>query len=349
MNPTRRIQIAVFSRPGLLRQQRVMLALLAAVILAVVAVDRVRADSNANKTMAVQLINDMAIALEKLTYRGTFVHIYGGHIESMKILHSHDGVGINERMTSLNGEAREVYRNKTLVTCIWPGSQSIIQSKSKPRELLPKVDQSLTSSGFYDFELLDEDRVAGLDAYVVSVVPSDQYRYGYRFWIEKETKMLLRSVLRGSNNDNIEELMFTDISFPDSIPDEDLVADTGSKNAEWSWIEPKDKPVVSAHATKARIDFSRMPGGYSKVSESYRPMPMNDNPVSHVLISDGMATISVYVEYTDKPGTDSGVTSMGAMNAYGRSMPNAMVTVVGEVPAETVKFIGDAVTLASVQ
>ena len=348
MKFTSRVNPAVLNLADSQSRLRPLFALFLATALTLLAVDRVRADTASDNDMAVQLINDMANALEKLTYRGTFVHIYAGQVESMKIQHSHDGIGINERMTSLNGEAREVYRNKSLVTCIWPGSQSIIQSKSKPRELIPKVDRSLTDSGFYTFELLEEDRVAGLDAYVVSVVPSDQYRYGYRFWIEKETKMLLRSVLKGNGGASIEELMFTDIEFPESIPDEDLMADTHKKGGEWSWIEPTDRPAQNLPGEE-RVKFTSMPGGYNKVSETYRPMPMNDHPVSHVLISDGMASISVYVEYTDSPGTESGATSMGAMNAYGRTLPNAMITVVGEVPAETVKYIGDAVTLASTQ
>ncbi|MBX2825973.1 MAG: MucB/RseB C-terminal domain-containing protein [Gammaproteobacteria bacterium] len=296
---------------------------------------------------AMQLLNEMSEALEKQNYRGTFVHMSGGHVETMQILHSHDGVGINERMISLNGEAREVFRNRKKVTCIWPGSKSIIVSKSKPRELLPKVDEALTGSDFYEFEMLPDDRVAGLEAHVVHVKPTDEFRYGYRFWVEKETRMLLRSALLDASGSTIEEIMFTDISFPDSIPLEELTANTDERD-QFSWMESPDKPKV-APSGKERVVFAQLPGGYRKVSESYRPMPMNDHPVSHVLISDGMASISVYVEYTDNPGEESGLTSMGALNAYGRSLENAMVTVVGEVPSDTVRSIGDAVDLASAE
>jgi len=322
-----------------------LLALSAALLLATVLVPtRAQAEADQGRDHAISLINKMANALEMLTYRGTFVHIYGGQVESMRILHARDDTGVNERMISLNGEAREVFRNNKLVTCIWPGSQSIIVTKSKPRELLPKVDKSLTTSDYYLFSMLADDRVAGLDTYVVGVQPKDEFRYGYRFWIEKETSMLLRSALMDSDKRNLEELMFTDISFPDSIPLAELTADTRSRADTSSWLESGVGPESTPD--EERVTFETLPGGYRKVSETYRPMPMNDGPVSHVLISDGMASISVYVEYTKKPGKESGIMSMGAMSAYGRSMENAMITVVGEVPTATVKSIGDAVKVS---
>lgn len=345
-------QIVRTSLPTTNMMKGALSILLAASLLALSSAQDIFAQDNSgaqkSDPSAMQLLDEMSEALEKQNYRGTFIHISGGHVETMKILHSHDGVGVQERMISLNGEAREVFRNRTRVTCIWPGSQSIIVSKSKPRELLPKVDEALTGSEYYDFNLLADDRVAGLEAHVVHVKPRDSFRYGYRFWIEKETRMLLRSTLLNSDGTTVEELMFTDISFPESIPAEELVANTDEKD-QYSWMEAPDKPQAPVGGGKERVLFSQLPGGYHKVSESYRALPMNDSPVSHVMISDGMASISVYVEYTDKPIEESGLTSMGAMNAYGRTLGNAVVTVVGEVPSDTVKSIGDAVDLTAIE
>lgn len=84
------------------------------------------------------------------------------------------------------------------------------------------------------------------------------------------------------------------------------------------------------------------------MSENYQPMPINDGPVSHVMLSDGMASVSVYVEYVVKAEqTDValGVSMMGAMNAYTRSLDTALITVVGEVPPATVEAIALSVRL----
>jgi len=77
-------------------------------------------------------------------------------------------------------------------------------------------------------------------------------------------------------------------------------------------------------------------------------MPINDGPVSHVMLSDGMASVSVYIEHVavaNQNQSAAGLSSMGAMNAYGLSLDKAFVTVVGEVPVDTVRAIAEAVRI----
>ena len=297
------------------------------------------------------LIEDMSHALKNLNYEGVFVHVQGSHITSMHILHSSNEYGELERLTSLDGEAREVVRNHTLVTCIWPASQSVIVSKSKPRDLIPQVDANLAKNQRYEFTLGKQDRVAGIATHVVNVTPRDQYRYGYRFWIDKTSSMLLRSMLLDGPNKPVEQVMFTTIDYPTNISIARF--DVSSSGEQVSWLEPKTAKATSglpkALADQTdRVGFSTLPDGYMEVSETYSPMPINDGPVSHVMVSDGMASVSVYVEYV--PASDQrqhmpGLSTMGAMNAFGLSLPNAFVTVVGEVPSDTVRAIASAVTL----
>ena len=291
-----------------------------------------------------KLIREMSKALTNLNYEGSFVHIQNGNIESMSIVHSNDAGGELEYMLSLNGEAREVFRNRALVTCIWPSSKSVIVSDSKARQILPNVDESLTNSDSYQLSMSEPDRVAGLEAHVVEIKPKDHYRYGYRFWIDKETNMLLRSMLVDSNDNTVEQVMFTNISYPDSIPAERF--ETPDEKIQTFKTQTPSKAIVSNGQN--RVDFEVLPVGYAKVTESYKPMPLNDRPMSHVMLSDGMASVSVYVEYIDKSEhTDValGVSSMGAMNAYTRIMDTALVTVVGEVPSATAESIALAVRL----
>lgn len=293
----------------------------------------------------IELISSMSEALKSETYRGTFVHIANGHVESMRLLHFVEGDVMRERMTSLNGEAREVYRNNSLVTCIWPGSRSVIVSKSKPRDLLPKIDPNLSTGDSYTFISEPDDRVAGQDAYVVSVSPTDGLRYGYRFWIDKKTSVMLRSVLLDNEQKSLEQVMFTDISYPDSIDSAELNANADQRGG-YSWEEPSDKIISSG---EDRVTFSTLPAGYKELSESYDSMPLSESAVSHVMLSDGMASVSVYVEYTmqeTEGEAESGLSRMGALNAYARSHKKAFITVVGEVPAETVQIIGNAVKFA---
>jgi len=70
--------------------------------------------------------------------------------------------------------------------------------------------------------------------------------------------------------------------------------------------------------------------------------------MSHVTISDGMASVSVYVEYVRDGGQTehvTGLSRMGALNAYGIRTRTALITAVGDVPEATVRAIATAVVL----
>lgn len=300
---------------------------------------------------AVRLIEAMSVALNTLNYEGVFVHAQGENLTSMHILHSSDDSDELERLRALDGEAREVVRNSTLVTCIWPASQSVIVSKSIPRNVLPQVDASMVKSERYVFEMGASDRVAGRQTHVVNVTPRDGYRYGYRFWIDKTTSMLLRSMLLEGPENPVEQIIFTQIDYPASIDTSRFaVADTDKRV---SWLEPKKARAASSlqgftQKPDDRVQFSGLPEGYREISETYSAMPIEDGPVSHVMLSDGMASVSVYVEYVksaQQSRSSLGLSRMGAMSAFGISTKHALITAVGEVPAATVKAIAAAVLL----
>lgn len=298
-----------------------------------------------------ELVRSMSKAMKTLNYEGTFVHVQGNHMTSMAILHSSGANGELERLQALDGEAREVIRNNTLVTCIWPASESVIVSKSKQRDLLPNVDADLASNERYHFSMGNPDRVAGLITHVVNVIPMDTFRYGYRFWIDQDTHMLLRSMLLDGPHRTVEQVMFTRIEYPDSIDVSRFEVTSGGEQV--SWLEPKKLQATSGlpdilEEQVDRVHFEGLPEGYREVSETYSPMPTSEGPVSHIMLTDGMASVSVYVEYGPAASRDQaagGLSSMGAINAFGLSMENAFVTAVGEVPADTVRAIASAVMI----
>lgn len=311
-------------------------------------------DSEAAGQTPAALIESMSLALRTLNYEGVFVHAQGTNLTSMHILHASNSDGEFERLTALDGEAREVIRNNSLVTCIWPGSQSVVVSQSKPRDLIPRIDSGLASSERYDFSHGKSDRVAGRATRVVNVVPRDEYRYGYRFWIDIDTNMLLRSMLLEGPENAVEQVIFTQIDYPDSIEVSRFdVLGSAERSDIVSWLEPKKNQASSTVETRKseqadQISFSALPDGYRKVSETFSTSPIKMGPFSHVMLSDGMASVSVYVEYVEAARhtpTMLGLSRMGAMNAFGVSIDTALVTAVGEVPEATVRAIAAAVVL----
>jgi len=66
--------------------------------------------------------------------------------------------------------------------------------------------------------------------------------------------------------------------------------------------------------------------------------------VSHIVYSDGVAAVSVFIEPMPKSPPPSGPTYQGAVNIYVRSQADQMVTVLGETPARTVKQIAESLS-----
>jgi len=101
-----------------------------------------------------------------------------------------------------------VIRDNQSVTCIMPDSKSVMVGRSRPRQLFPVVPRDLASiEKYYRFENIGDDRMTGVMAQVVTITPRDDYRYGYRFWIAKDSKMLLKSDLNGVHGAPIEQVM----------------------------------------------------------------------------------------------------------------------------------------------
>ena len=300
------------------------------------------------------LLDSMADAMESLNYSGEFIHVVGDTIESMRIVHASTERGEFERLTSLNGEAREVFRSDEVLTCIWPGSKSIIVGTSKARESIPRIDAHVLQSDYYNTEYRGYDRVASRDAHVIEIRPVDEFRYGYRFWIDVETSMLLRMLLLDSDDQSVEQLMFTSISYPDSIDLAIFDTDIAKTGFKVTTMDSSKKAVATASgaslvtgAKEPIVEIGELPGGYQKVSQIYDPMPIGKSPLSHITISDGMASVSVYVEHKGAVHQDSsrGMSTMGAVNAFAMAVDNAFVTVVGEVPAAVVEAIGYSVQI----
>ena len=301
----------------------------------------------ANDKDAVNKLRDMSVAMRSLNYEGTFVQIRNGHTDLLHILHAYDESGNSERMRSLNGEAREVIRNNSTVVRIWPSSGDVLVSSSKPFSLNAQSAEPFETSSNYTIVSGGEERVAGIETDVIDVQPVDDFRYGYRFWVDQDTGMMLRSMVMSSENQRVEELMFTSIEYLDEIDATRFGINIDAESTE----QGHDKPSDGSVSVVDKVRFEDLPIGFEERSESLRMVAVRkDAPISHSVVSDGFSTVSVYVEYIERASHDSsalGLTHMGAVSAFGLSLPNALVTVVGEAPGKTVEMIARAARLVN--
>lgn len=298
-------------------------------------------------------IEKMSRAMQDQTYIGTFVYIHDADVETMKIYHSKiDGVE-HERLLSLNGEAREIIRDADSVVCIWPGTKSVIVNKAQPRTPFPQFDPAQLSalSKHYEFRKGRDARVADRRTKVIDIVPLDNYRYGYRLWIDTDTFLLIRSAMSDATGRLVEQVMFTDISFPDMVPLEMFNASIMGKRHEWMVDdEPLMKPIEPiVGADIPGVDEMALPGGFELVSDKVTPVAGSANAVRRLMYSDGLASLSVFITNAGgaAEGELQGATSMGAVNAFGVTHNAWHATVVGEVPQATVKMLAKTMLIAS--
>ncbi len=292
------------------------------------------------------LLRQMSEASMGLNYRGTFVYLHNGQLEAMQVVHRAAKEGEQERLVALTGEAREVLRDKDRVTCILPNSKAVMVDKSIPRQpfpaALPRDLEALTDT--YEFQVLGEDRVSGRPARIVAIRPLDAFRYGYRLWLERDIHLLLKSDLIDSDGRAVEQMMFTDVEILDAVSDAALTPSLHGDG--YTWHEQKEGGAADDHAEAGESAWSvtGLPAGFMRTHRNRHSMPSAAVPVEHMVFSDGLATVSVYIEprQADAQGL-SGHSNMGAVNALGVQVGDYQVTVVGEVPRLTVERIGQSV------
>jgi len=282
-------------------------------------------------------------AQQHLNYYGTFVYSHGDQLESMRVVHASGEDGERERLTHLNGAAREVIRNNDLVTCIFPEDKSVLVAHRRNLSSSPFIQPESLGifETHYHLSLGDRERIAGILTQSINLQPKDIYRYGYRFWISPEG-LLLRSDLLDDSGVAIERIMFTDIHMVDQIPHELISPELDLTDYQWFRQQP---PVALDEKQKGGWVVKSLPAGFSLKSRSLRGGGEGDEArVEHLLVSDGLASVSVFIEdKADDSAARIGSFRVGALNGFGHVVNDNVAIVVGDVPSATVRLIAESV------
>lgn len=288
----------------------------------------------------------ISTAPERVDYIGSFIYQQGTMMETMRVVHSVRDGRLRERLYSLSGSAREIVRDEQQVWCYIPeqkvGVHEIREASesSFPNFNLAAYEKLMKS---YQIELGKTGRIAGREARQLTITPMDRYRYGYRLWADTATGLVLHAELLTPEGELIEKYMFVDIAINVPINDEALKPVTPQDQLTWVSNQELQPPVSEE---MAEVKIADLPEGFALAQTIRRISPMRRLPMEHRVFTDGLASISVFVEdygEAKKQKIVSGASSMGAVHAYGRMVGDYQVTVVGEVPAETVAMIGRSV------
>lgn len=286
----------------------------------------------------------MVQAAHQLNYTGTFVYQRGGSLQTMRIIHSVDEGGERERLVSLSGAAREVIREHDKVTCILPEDSSMVVEHAGPPRAFPVIQPARIEPlrQYYDIKQLGSDRIAGLMARQIAIIPRDQYRYGQNIWLGEQSGLLLRAEVLDEQGQIVEQVMFTSLELREAIPPEMLAPQT-RRSGQVVELE-REAGSTSLAKGQARWQVTALPPGFNQDVERLHYLPHKSQPVEHHLYSDGLASVSVFIEKGEEGDNGFlGTSRMGGVNAYGRRLNGYLATVVGEVPPVTVKQIAESI------
>lgn len=299
-------------------------------------------------------IDRMNDALAKRNYDGVFVYHLGGKRQTLRIIHRAQGDHMTERLIFADGSGREILRNGSELRTYYPDRRVVVVEERGRASGFITALYGLTADADKYYVLNSADspvRARGFTARLVTVLPRDGLRYGYRFWIDEKTGMPVRTQLIAVSGEVLEETSFISITLPDTIDDELLKPDVDATDFHWLRRDTPAPPNSVKTVFVPRIDL--LPPGFRVRTGPGQARVPDNAPRSRFIISDGIAWVSVFIEVEQPsaapagpPGAahrGMGLVQMGPSCAFMASVAGHRITVVGEVPAETVTAIAGAV------
>ncbi len=265
-------------------------------------------------------------------------------MQTARITHLADDSGETEKVVMLDGHPREVVRHDDLVEAYLPEGRLLVVEKRAGRRLFPGLLKGPVDAvdANYRVELTSQARIAGRTCDVIQLLPRDNLRYGYRLCADRQTGLLLKIETLDEQRDSVEQVSFTDVEIgghPTRASLRPSVPSVEGWNIEHRDSEPAD---VSQQPWKLDADV----GGFHPVTAVHRVFASGRDVVQLVL-SDGMASVSIFVEpiRPDAAPRSEGEARKGPINFISRALGQFWLTVVGEVPVQTIRQIAASVGL----
>ncbi len=287
-------------------------------------------------------------ALTTLNYDGTFAHWEGGKVEMLRIIHRVQDGTVSERLESLDGSGREFIRTGSQLTCYLPDKRIVLVERTPAKVSLlggfPAIGPR--TARFYDIKEVARMRFNRRSTHLITVMPRDQYRYGYRLWIDDSTAMPLKTQLCDAQGKVIEQIVFASLEIRQRIPDSAFLPHLSTTG--FQWLRNDSAPLEETVTPSGTVwNAEHLPPGFHIALRAAQTMPGRPGPVDHLVFTDGLASVSVFVEAHVEtiqgrvPVTESA--HVGSSYAFSTVVDGHKVTALGEVPPATVRFIADSV------
>lgn len=318
------------------------------------------------------LLRRIREAALRRSYSGTYVISAGGVISSSRVVHSTDGRHVVERIESLDGQMRRIYRQDDSVHVFLPRQREVSVEQSDTLAGFPALAAVSTGSSgpslsaigatpgsvggglaeWYELLASGDDRVAGHEAQVWTLRPRDAYRYAQRLWLERSSGLLLRTDTLGARGDVIESSAFSELTFDQAPPATVLLQEmrrmdgyrvrktshqrTDLEQEGW-WLRGVPPGFVMLRCVRRPLRTAS-----PMDAASHAPGPATELPaVVQAVFGDGLTSVSLFMEPTAGAPRRETPMSLGATQALSRRIGSSWVTVVGDVPLATLQFFSN--------
>lgn len=294
------------------------------------------AQQTLDQSEAMGLLKKIASAARELNYRGVFVYQHGDHSESSRITHLVDRAGEFEKLETLDGPRREVIRTDSEIITFYADANIVKRERRTARKLFPAMlpDQLSVLTEYYQLRRGGQERIAGLLAQSVILQPKDEYRYGHVLWADPQSGLLLKARMVNDKQQVMEQFQFNDVAI--DIP---LSRDAMRPG----FPMPPLGELAPTPTTDTGWMVRSQPAGFRKIMEMRREK-QSGGQVAHLVFSDGLAAVSVFIEpMPTSRKIIPGLSHQGAVSIYTRPLPDQLITVLGETPPVTVMQIANSV------
>ena len=287
---------------------------------------------------ALDWLNRAAAAAKQQNYSGVYVYHHGEHVEVMRVMHRTDANGELEKVEVLDGMPRQFLRVNNDVYCHLPDGKHVRLERNTLRRFFPALlpAQPAGLLDHYEAKLGGTERVAGRLCQVVILEPRDGYRHAFSLWLDKQTGLPLKSRSVNSNGSVVSMFVFSEIQIGRAPAAQLFRNDLAGKQIQNASL---DKPTGVAWSVTP-------PPGFVQVQEAVRSLPGKEAPVTHLVFSDGLSAMSMFVEPVNAQVQRlQGLSAEGAIGVYARETNGYTVTTLGEVPSITLIETGNSVKM----
>jgi sigma-E factor negative regulatory protein RseB len=277
------------------------------------------------------------------SYAGTFVHTNGERISTIRLTHVSTHGDEHERIEALDGPPYEIVRRNDEMFCYYPDAKTVRLDRRVNARFFPSLFRAPADviAQSYDVKLGNLENVLGYQCRWIELDPRDSKRFPERLCSEAATGLVVRAKTLSLKGQVIEQYTFTDLRLGPHVARGDVKSIFEARVKQWI---TDAQPREEAKGVDTGWSVDSLPAGFRKVTELRRTLPGRPHPVSQLIYSDGIASLSVFIEPNGAPKRTAEASSEdGTTTFFARPMGDQLVTVLGEVPLATAEQVAGGV------